>query len=609
MKKALEFGRISGLAYFVVVLCILYWGKDLLLPIILAALVSFLLTPAVIRLERIGAPPFLAVVGTVFLAVVLCGTIVATVSVEAVDLINSIPKYRGNIEAKWKAIQKGPPGPLNLAFRNVGELASDLTKITRSAGGGEQPEPTQVEVVGGGTQLVSLLKIGMAPITGPAGELALVLVLVVFMLAERKRFRQRLLALVGHARLAKTSLAIDEAGFRLSRFLLVQLQVNTGFAVVLGVGLYLVGIPNAMLWGVLTLVLRFLPYIGIWISAFFTLALSLAISATWREPILVATLYVVLELFTNNVVEPFALAGSTGMSPLAVVVSVLFWTWLWGPIGLLLATPLTACIVTLGFYFPGLYPWSVLLASRPPTAAEVRLIFLLTEGRIPDARALMHESVAMQLSVRSAEDLIIPAIRAIENDLFPGSTAIQTKSRIYQQLRQLIEELKIPSRTTSDDASSISDLQDSGLVVLPFVGEGDELVGDILVRILAAEGISGVLIPWRTLRSEKLRQLQEMGAKCVVIVAIEARSATSVAKMARSIQTVLRDAVIVIGLWSLPMEGSARLVRKIKESQAWRVYTDFEQAVQGIGSVIIPARLKQDGPGADSGEVVRRNTR
>jgi predicted PurR-regulated permease PerM len=601
MKKAFEFGRLSGLAYFVVVLCTLYWGKDFLLPIILAALISFLLTPAVTRLERIGAHPFLAVVGTVVLAVVLCGTVVATVSVEAVDLINSIPKYRENIEAKWIAIQRGPPGPLNLAFRNVGELASDLAKITRPAGGGEQPEkPMKVEVVGGGTQIVSLLRIGMAPIAGPVGELALLVVLVVFMLTERKRFRQRLLALVGHARLAKTSLAIDEAGFRLSRFLLVQLQVNTGFALVLGVGLYLIGIPNAMLWGVLTLVLRFLPYIGIWISAFFTLALSLAISATWREPILVATLYVVLELFTNNVVEPFALAGSTGMSPLAVIVSVLFWTWLWGPVGLLLATPLTACIVTLGYYFPGLYPWSVLLASRPPTAAEVRLIFLLTEGRIPDARSLLHESIGMQLSLRSAEDLIIPAIRAIENDLYPGSTAIQTKSRIYQQLRLLIEELKIPSRTTSDDASSTSDLQDSGLVVLPFVGEGDELVGDVLVRLLVAEGISSVLIPWRTLRSEKLRQLQELDAKCVVIVAIEARSAKSIAKMARSIQTLLRDAVIVIGLWSLPLEGSARLVRKIKESQGWRVYTDFEQAVQGIGSVIVPARLQQDRLSAES---------
>jgi predicted PurR-regulated permease PerM len=609
MKKVFEFSRLSGLAYFVVVLCTLYWGKDFLLPIILAALVSFLLTPAVIRLERIGAHPFLAVMGTVVLAVVLCGTVVATVSVEAVDLINSIPKYRENIDAKWIAIQKGPPGPLNLAFRNVGELASDLAKITRSAGSGEQPEPTKVEVVGGGTQLVSLLKTGMAPVAGPVGELALVVVLVVFMLVERKRFRQRLLALVGHSRLAKTSLAIDEAGFRLSKFLLVQLQVNTGFALVLGVGLYLIGIPNAMLWGVLTLVLRFLPYIGIWISAFFTLALSLAISATWREPILVATLYVVLELFTNNVVEPFALAGSTGMSPLAVIVSALFWTWLWGPVGLLLATPLTACLVTLGYYFPGLYPWSVLLASRPPTTAELRLILLLTEGRIPDARALMHESVGMQLSLRSAEDLIIPAIRAIENDLFPGSTAIRTKSRIYEQLRLLIDELNIPSRTTSDNASSISDQQESGLVVLPFVGEGDELVGDVLVRLLGAEGISSVLIPWRTLRSDKLRQLQELGAKCVVIVAIEARSAMSVAKMARSIQTLLRDAVIVIGLWSLPMEGSARLVRKIKESQGWRVYTDFEQAVQGIGSVIIPARLKQDRLSAESGEAVRRTTR
>jgi predicted PurR-regulated permease PerM len=199
----------------------------------------------------------------------------------------------------------------------------------------------------------------MTPIVGPAGEFAVVIVLVVFMLIERKRLRQRFLGLVGPSRLATTTLAIDEAGSRLSSFLLVQLQVNSGFALVLGVGLYLIGIPNAMLWAVLTLLLRFLPYVGVWISACFTLALSIAISTTWKEPILVASLYLVLELFTNNVVEPFALGGSTGMSPLAVIVSALFWTWLWGPVGLLLATPLTACLVVLGRYFPAFYPWSV----------------------------------------------------------------------------------------------------------------------------------------------------------------------------------------------------------------------------------------------------------
>ncbi len=432
----------------------------------------------------------------------------------------------------------------------------------------------------------------MTPILGPVGEFAVVVVLVVFMLVERKRVRQRFLGLIGHSRLATTTLAIDEAGSRISSFLLVQLQINSGFALVLGIGLYLIGIPNAMLWAVLTLALRFLPYIGVWISAFFTLALAVAISTTWREPMLVAALYVFLELFTNNVVEPFVLSGSTGISPLAVIVSALFWTWLWGPVGLLLATPLTSCLVALGRYFPAFYPWSMLLAANPPTSSEARLILLLTEGRLPEAKALVHELEGSELSLRTAEELIIPTIRAIENDLFPGSAANQTKARIYGEMHELVEELTVPAQIELVEASSLSDPQASGVVIVPFVGEGDELVGNILERLLRAAGIGSALLSWRTLRSEKLQRIQELGAKCIVISAIEARSALSVGKMARSLQLSFPEAVIVIGLWSLPPEGAARLIRKIKESQDCGVYTDLDQAVQGIASLIIPSRIE-----------------
>ena len=590
MRKVFEIGRLTGLAYLVVFFCALSWAKDFLLPVVLATLISFLLTPAVTSLERLGLHPGLAVLSTVAIAFALIGAVLTAVSVQAVDLVNALPKYRDNIEAKWVSIQKGPPGPVNLAFRNVGELVSDLGKISASAGGSQQPEPAKVQIVSGPDRLVSLVKASLTPIVGPVGEFAVVVVLVVFMLIERKRLRQRFLEMVGHSRLATTTLAIDEAGTRLSSFLLVQLQVNSGFAFLLGLGLYLIGIPNAMLWAVLTLVLRFLPYIGIWISAFFTLALSVAISLTWKEPTLVAALYVVLETFTNNVIEPFALAGSTGMSPLAVIVSALFWTWLWGPVGLLLATPLTACLVTLGRYFPAFYPWSALLAAQPPTSSESRLILLLTEGRLVEARVLMRELTGMQLSVRTAEELIVPTIRTIENDLFPGSGVIQTKSRIYEEMRELIEELNVEVRTNSEIAAPTLDPQTSRVVIVPFVGEGDELVGDILLRLLAAEGTSSILLPWKILRAEKLQRLQEFRPQCVVISAIEARSTKAVAKITRSTQQLLQDAVIVIGLWSLPQEGAARLIRRIRESQNCSVYTNLEQAVQGIISVSIPAK-------------------
>ena len=165
-------------------------------------------------------------------------------------------------------------------------------------------------------------------------------------------------------------------------------MINTGFAILLGLGLFLIGIPNALLWAVLTLVLRFLPYVGLWISAFFPLALSIAISTSWKEPLLTLALYGFLEVVTNNFVEPFVLGGSTGMSPIAIIVSALFWTWLWGPIGLLLATPLTACLVVLGRYFPAFHVCSVLLAAEPPTSAETKFIRLLTESRLPELDSL-----------------------------------------------------------------------------------------------------------------------------------------------------------------------------------------------------------------------------
>ena len=584
-----EFNRLIGLAYLVLIFCALSWAKDFLLPIALASLISFLLAPAVSRLERWRFPGVLAVLSTVAMAFVVIGAVCATVSVQAVDLVNSLPKYRDNIEAKWAAIQKGPPGPVSLAFQNVGELISDLQKANASATGDQQPEPTKVQVVNGSDALLSLVRAGMTPIIGPTGEFAVVVVLVVFMLLERQRLRDRFLRLIGHSRLVTTTLAIDEAGSRLSSFLLVQLEVNSGFALVLGIGLNLIGIPNAMLWAVLTLVLRFLPYIGVWISAFFALALSIAISATWREPILVVSLYLLLELFTNNVVEPFVLGGSTGISPLAVIFSALFWTWLWGPIGLLLATPLTACLVTLGRYFPAFYPWSALLAAQPPTSSETKLILLLTEGRHSEAKALVSELAGMQLSVKSAEEVIVPTIRIIENDLFPGPTATKPKSQIYEQLRQLVQEMTVPSRRGSEEESLRTDRQRSELVIVPFVGEGDELVGNVLARLLDAEGIGSVLLPWRTLRAEKLHRLRELAPKCVLVSAIEARSAMAVGKMARSIQLSLQDSVIVVGLWSLPSQGAARLVRRIRESLTSNVYTNLEQAVQGIALLIIPA--------------------
>jgi len=578
---SVELAKLLELAYLVVALCAFTWAKEFLLPIVVAILVSLLLSPVTSRLERWRFPPIVAVLTVVAVAFAIIGGLCTTVSVEAVDLANSLPKYSDNIHAKWVAIQKGPPGPFNLAFRNVGSLIDDLSKETAPAKPGQEIEPMKVQIVSGTDAALAFIRNSMTPVVAPIADFAVVVVLVCFILLERKRLRDRFLRLIGHSRLATTTLAIDEAGSRLSGFLLGQLQVNAAYAFVLWIGLSLIGIPNAILWAILTLFLRFLPYVGLWISAFFPLILSVAISSDWKPPLFTFALYGFLEVFTNNFIEPIVLGGSTGISPLAVIISALFWTWLWGPIGLLVATPLAACLVVLGRYFSAFHFCSVLLAADPPTSSETKLLRLLTENRSTEAKGLIHEQDGQQLSAKLAEELLVPAIRAIENDFLAG-TANQTKSQIYRQLRELIEELPIvPANDSSGSEGENTEEEKTEIVIIPYLGEGDEVVGMILARLLEAEGIPTVLLSSRALRAERFQQLQELRPKQIVLSAVQSGSVKTVGRMIRAIQQVSPNSQISACLWNLPREGAARWLRRLKDS-SHAVSTGMSEAVRNI---------------------------
>src|ERR1700736_5698833 len=274
MPNTSESKKLVELAYLIAVLCALSWAKEFLLPIVLAIVLSLLLTPVVSRLETWGVYPVLAVLSVVVAAFALIRVLCAALSVEPLDMASSLPKYRDNINAKWVAVQQGPPGPLSLAFRNIGELANDLTKASAATTpSAQQLEPTKVQIVRGTAGAVAVVRNSITPLLGPVAGFAVVVVLVLFILLEREQLHDRFLRLIGHSQIATTTLAVDEAGSRLSRFLLMQLAVNSVYALLIGIGLLLIGIPNTLLWAVLTLVLRFLPYVGLWISAFFPLAL------------------------------------------------------------------------------------------------------------------------------------------------------------------------------------------------------------------------------------------------------------------------------------------------------------------------------------------------
>jgi hypothetical protein len=227
-EKPPEVRKLIDLAYLVVILAAFTWAKEFLLPLILAILISFLLAPIVSRLERWHFPRPLAVISIAGIAFVFIGGLCSTLLLEGLDLVNALPKYRDNIHARWVALQKGPPGPISLAISNVGSVIADLSKVSESAGGSQKLEPTKVQIVSSTESVFAILKNSAKPVIGPIGELAVVIVLVVFMLLERKRLCIRLLRLIGHSRITTTTLAVDEAGSRLSSFLFGQLMVNTG---------------------------------------------------------------------------------------------------------------------------------------------------------------------------------------------------------------------------------------------------------------------------------------------------------------------------------------------------------------------------------------------
>ncbi|MBW0001058.1 MAG: AI-2E family transporter [Verrucomicrobia bacterium] len=590
-KTPSELRKLIHLAYFLLVLGTLAWAKDFLLPVAFAGLLSLLLTPTVSWLESRGFKRVVAVLSVVAIAFIIIGVLCAVVSTQALDLINSVPKYRSNIVARWESLQHGPPGPFSVAMQNVSDLVNELGKVSASAADAQQQgQPTKVQIVGSGEGLLALARNSLTPLVGPVTEGVIVVLLVVFMLLERQRIRRRFLRLVGHSHTAMTTLAVDEAGTRLSGFLRAQLQVNSVFALAVGIGLYFLGIPNAVLWAVLTMALRFLPYVGIWISAAFPILLSIATSTGWMTPVLTLGLYCILEVSTNNVVEPIVLGGSTGMSPLAVITAALFWTWLWGGIGLVLATPLTACLVVLGRYFPAFHFCSILLASEPPTAMEVKLVRLLTENRIAEAKTLLHEITGARLTLETAEEVLMPMIRTIENELFPGSASKQVKARIYQQMRELIDELAPPLPSGPAEANlEQAASEPPALVIMPFITEGDEIVGQVIEVLLRGEGVNAHVLSGKMLRAEKQERFKELQATTVLLSSIDVKSAPAVDNMVRFLRTTLPEATILVGLWSLPHKGAARLIRRLRESLAVGVYTNLQQALRGILPLVLPA--------------------
>ncbi|HEY8169037.1 MAG TPA: AI-2E family transporter, partial [Candidatus Limnocylindrales bacterium] len=362
------------------------------------------------------------------------------------SLAQDLPRYRGNILAKIADVRVAGQGG------SVAKVQATIADITARLGRSNQPEGTAarpIVVTAQPTMGLPGLTSWLSPIVGPLGTAGLVAAMVIFMLIERRALRDRLIGFFGQGHLAVTTRAIDEAGQRVSRQLLMQSLVNLIYGVAAGVGLAVLGVPYALVWATLGAVLRFIPYLGPVLGAGAPILVSLAALQGWAGPLGVVALFVVLELFTNLVLETVLYAGAAGVSQVALLVSLAFWTWLWGPLGLLMATPLTVCLVVLGKHVRGLEFVGALMADTPALAPEYSYYQRLLARDQSEAADLLERHVKTGPARSVYDALLLPALNYAELDRLEQRLSAEEETAIIDATRELLADVAASTRAVS----------------------------------------------------------------------------------------------------------------------------------------------------------------
>lgn len=431
-------------ATIVTAVAALYFGREVFLPIAIALLLTFALAPVVSALKRVGIPRLPAVIASVFGAFAALALFSFIAASQVSELAQNIPVYQTNILTKIRSLKEtgaagGIIARLSQVIERVGQEI-DLQDSSPPAADTPRREPVPVEIIARERPLEFLQNL-IGPLISPLASAGLIIVVVIFMLLEREDLRDRFIRLVGYGDLHRTTQALQDAGKRVGQYLLMQLVVNIVYAIPITIGLWIVGIPNALLWGLLALALRFVPYIGPVIGALLPLLLALAVAPGWSLVLWTAGLFVVMELLTGNVVEPWLYGSRTGLSPLAIIVAAIFWTWLWGPLGLILSTPLTVCLVVLGRHVPQFEFLDVLFGNEPVLEPHARLYQRLLAGDPEEATDHAEELLEEKYLVEFYDQVAIPALLLGEQDRVRGVMDDQQRRQVAASALTLVANL------------------------------------------------------------------------------------------------------------------------------------------------------------------------
>lgn len=599
-------GVMPPLVVAAIVIAGLYFAGQVLQPLALAVLLSLLLAPAVRWLRQHGLPRVPAVFLTVLFAFVMIVGFAVAVGEQAVGLVQNLPGYQENIAAKIRSLGGDLPGAgmLGRAAEVFRDLGAEFTASTGPAAStlppGETRLPVPVEIRESEPAPLQVLRNIVGPMLLPVATSGLVLLFVVMFLLKREDLRDRLLRLAGARDLHRITAAMNEAAERVSNYLLTQLGVGICYGVPVGIGLAVIGIPNAPLWGMLGVLLRFIPYLGGALTALFPVALAIAVDPGWGLLAWTVLLFVVIEVIIGNVVEPLAYGRSTGLSPVAVLGAALFWTWLWGVIGLLLATPLTVCLVVLGRYIPHLQFLDILLGNQPVLSPEESLYQRLL-ARNPEEATEQAEEFARDKSIGAFfDEVAVPALVMAQADSDRGVLAPHRRAIIAEGFAAILDNLAEdgPVDPRPDGAGGMlrghaGAGESASIACVAGRNELDLAAAWLLQHLLQLHGHRAAVFSPDAVSTFNLDRLPLRGVSVVCLSLLSTTSAARARYLVRRIRRRARRATIVIGFWG---QGGAdfSIAEATAATASDRVVTSLVAAVADI-----EAALRDAKPGAD----------
>jgi predicted PurR-regulated permease PerM len=558
----------------VIVVATLYFAREVLLPIALACILSFMLAPPVRTLQNHKVPRGLAVAAVVLLAFFVIFMLGSIMAHQVSHLAKDLPRYESTISAKIERLQGfGTGGTLERAQQVLEDLSKQL-------GGGEQKAvqgplaeepavPIPVEVHEPKGALLHVLSRLINPLLGPLATTAIIIVFVIFILTMREDLRDRLIRLAGSTDIPHATAAIDDAARRLSRLFLAQLAINAAFGVLVGLGLFIIGIPSSFVWGVLAGILRFIPFIGPILGLVFPLALAISVDPGWSMVAWTVLLFLGLELITGQLIEPVIQGHSTGLSPVAVVVAATFWAWLWGPVGLVLAVPLTVILVVLGRHVDELKFFDVLLGDKP-ALSEAQGFYQRMLARDPIEAIEQAKSYMLTHSLAGyCDEVVRPGLMLAQKDAERGILEDDKKTHIRETIESLSADIaherwlisKEAQESTTTSAARLPILavdqlaptwrSGKPLLVIGARTELDQAAAAMLATLVEMHGVPVRIERAEMLAACNIANLDLSGIALMCVSSVDIKTPAHIHFAARRLRSRAPNAKLLLGLWSV----------------------------------------------------------